>query len=195
MSRADEEREQAGQLPEGDVVGMLLEQHARIRDLFTQVRAAHGDDRREAFDQLRVLLAVHETAEEMIVRPVAKKTAGAAEAEARNQEEAEANKVLAQLEKMDLESAEFERKFAEFERAVAEHADQEEREEFPAIRAGRSEDQLKQMGSSLRVAEATAPTHPHPTAAGKPAAQWAVGPFVSMVDRTRDAINAARSKH
>ncbi|GAA2062770.1 hemerythrin domain-containing protein [Streptomyces carpaticus] len=195
MSRADEEREQAGQLPEGDVVGMLLEQHARIRDLFSQVQAAHGDDRREAFDQLRVLLAVHETAEEMIVRPVAKKTAGAAEAEARNQEEAEANKVLAQLEKMDLESAEFERKFAEFERAVAEHADQEEREEFPAIRAGRSEEQLKQMGSSLRVAEATAPTHPHPSAAGKPAAQWAVGPFVSMVDRTRDAINAARSKH
>ncbi|MFB4197499.1 hemerythrin domain-containing protein [Streptomyces carpaticus] len=195
MSRADEEREQAGQLPEGDVVAILLEQHARIRDLFAQVQAAHGDDRREAFDQLRVLLAVHETAEEMIVRPVAKKTAGAAEAEARNQEEAEANKVLAQLEKMDLESAEFERKFAEFERAVAEHADQEEREEFPAIRAGRDEEQLKQMGSSLRMAEATAPTHPHPSAAGKPAAQWAVGPFVSMVDRTRDAINAARSKH
>jgi hemerythrin superfamily protein len=188
---ADAERRQAAQLPEGDVVGILLEQHARIRDLFTDVKGAAGDHKQQAFDELRALLAVHETAEEMIVRPVAKDTAGEQEAEARNHEEEEANKVLAELEKMDVRSAEFDAQFAKFERAVIDHAEREEQEEFPAVHDGRTEDQLRSMGTRLRAAEKIAPTHPHPSAAGSPTAQWTVGPFASLVDRTRDAIDAA----
>ncbi|MGO4757026.1 hemerythrin domain-containing protein, partial [Streptomyces sp. 2MCAF27] len=59
------------------------------------------------------------------------------------------------------------------------------------VHEGRTEDQLRRMGTMLRAAEKIAPTHPHPSAAGSPAAQWSVGPFASLVDRTRDAINAA----
>lgn len=194
MSEANAERRQAAQLPEGDVVGILLEQHARIRDLFADVKSSEGEHKQQAFDELRALLAVHETAEEMIVRPVAKDTAGPREADARNHEEQEANKVLAQLEKMDVTGTEFDARFAEFERAVIDHAEHEEREEFPAVHAGRSEEQLRRMGTLLRSAEKIAPTHPHPSAAGKPMAQWSVGPFASLIDRTRDAIRAAGSK-
>lgn len=191
MSDANTERRLAAQLPEGDVVGILLEQHARIRDLFAEVKSTEGDHKRQAFDELRALLAVHETAEEMIVRPVARETAGKQEADARNHEEKEANKVLAALEKMDVTSTEFDTRLAEFERAVVDHAEHEENEEFPAVHEGRTEDQLKRMGTTLRAAEKIAPTHPHPAAAGSSAAQWTVGPFASLVDRTRDAINAA----
>ncbi|KAK1185699.1 hemerythrin domain-containing protein [Streptomyces sp. NBS 14/10] len=191
MSDAKMERRLAAQMPEGDVVGILLEQHARIRDLFADVKGAEGDHKQQAFDELRALLAVHETAEEMIVRPVARETAGKQEADARNHEEEEANKVLASLEKMDVTSAEFDTRLAEFERAVVDHAEHEENEEFPAVHEGRTEDQLRRMGTMLRAAEKIAPTHPHPSAAGSPAAQWSVGPFASLVDRTRDAINAA----
>jgi hemerythrin superfamily protein len=191
MSEADDERQQAARLPEGDIVRILLEQHARIRDLFADVKTADGEHKRQAFDELRALLAVHETAEEMILRPVAKDTAGAAEADARNHEEEEANEVLLQLERMTTDSAGFDAQFAAFERSVLAHAEREEREEFPAVRAGRSDEQLMRMGTMLRAAEKIAPTHPHPTAAGKPAAQWTVGPFVALVDRTKDAIRAA----
>lgn len=191
MSDANTERRLAAQLPEGDVVGILLEQHARIRDLFAEVKSTEGDHKRQAFDELRALLAVHETAEEMIIRPVARETAGKQEADARNHEEEEANKVLAALEKMDVASTEFDTRLAEFERAVVDHAEHEENEEFPAVHEGRTEDQLKRMGTTLRAAEKIAPTHPHPAAAGSSAAQWTVGPFASLVDRTRDAINAA----
>ena len=45
--------------------------------------------------------------------------------------------------------------------------------------------------SDVKAAEKTAPTHPHPSTAGSPAAQWAVGPFASLVDRARDAIKNA----
>src|SRR4051794_29417685 len=135
MGDAQEDLDRAARLPDGDVVAILLEQHARIRQLFTKVKSSRGALKQEAFDELRALLAVHETAEEMIVRPVAADTAGKREADARNEEEAEANKVLAGLEKMDVDSPQFDARLAEFERAVLEHAENEENEEFPAVRA------------------------------------------------------------
>ncbi|GAA1179250.1 hemerythrin domain-containing protein [Streptomyces hebeiensis] len=191
MGEAQADREQAARLPDGDVVAILLEQHARIRELCTEVRNTRGSAKRQAFDDLRALLAVHETAEEMIVRPVAEDTAGKQEADARNREEKEANHVLAELERMDLDSAEFDAEFAEFAQSVVEHAEHEEREEFPAVRSGRTGEQLQTMGKRLRAAEKMAPTRPHPAVAGSPKAQWAVGPFTSMLDRARDAIKSS----
>ncbi|KAB7846589.1 hemerythrin domain-containing protein [Streptomyces mobaraensis] len=191
MSGAKSDREQAARPPEGDVVAVLLAQHARIRELFADVKAADGEHKKQAFDELRALLAVHETAEEMVVRPVARDTAGKKEADARNAEEAEANRVLARLEKMDVDSPDFDAQLREFEKAVVDHAEHEEREEFPTLRAGRDEAQLKRMGTMLRAAEKVAPTHPHPVAAGSTAAQWSVGPIASLVDRTKDAIKGA----
>jgi hypothetical protein len=194
VSDANAERRQAAQLPEGDVIRILLEQHARIRDLFAEVRTTDGVHQEQAFDELRALLAVHETAEEMILRPVAEDTAGKEEAEARNQEEQQASEVLLELERMTVGTSAFKREIAEFEQAVLAHAEREENEEFPLVRAGRTEDELRRMGTMLRAAEKIAPTHPHPTAAGSTAAQWTVGPFTSLVDRTRDAITSASSR-
>jgi len=188
MGSAQAERAEAARLPEGDAVRILLEQHARIRDLFAEVKNTRGDQKKQAFDELRALLAVHETAEEMIFRPTAKETAGEAEAEARNHEEEEATKVLAELEKMDVNSAEFDTKFATFEQSVIDHAEHEEQEEFPIVRQGSEEDKLKSLGRKLEAVEKVAPTHPHPSTAGSTAAQWMAGPFASIVDRVKDAI-------
>nr|WSZ18828.1 hemerythrin domain-containing protein [Streptomyces canus] len=189
MTEGLSDRDKAARLPEGDVVAILLEQHARIKELFATVRGSGGDAKKEAFDELRALLAVHETAQEMIVRPVAKDTAGKEEADARNEEESEANKVLAELEKLDVASPEFDAELSRFERSVVEHAEHEEQEEFPAVRAGCTEEQLRKMGKHLQSVEKLAPTHPHPTAAGSPTAQWMTGPFASMVDRAKDALS------
>jgi hypothetical protein len=177
--------------PQGDIITILLEQHERIRELCTHVHGADGEHRQQSFDELRALLAVHETGEEMILRPVSSKDAGAEVADARNREESEATRRLSELEKIDVSSAEFEQAFAELERAVLDHAEHEEHEEFPSVRAREDRDKLVSMGKALRAAEKIAPTHPHPSTAGSPAAQWAVGPFVSLVDRARDAVKHA----
>jgi hypothetical protein len=187
-SEADVERAQAAQLPDDDVVGILLTQHARIRDLFAEVRTTAGEQQKHAFDELRALLAVHEAAEELVMRPVTIK-ADRKMALARNHEESEGTRALAALEKMDMRSPEFDRVLAEFEQAVSEHARHEEDEEFPRVRAARSEDQLVGMGRRLRTAEVFAPTHPHPSTAGSPLARWAVSPIAAIIDRTRDAIH------
>jgi hemerythrin superfamily protein len=189
MSDAATDRAKAAQLPEGDVIRILLEQHARIRELFTEVQSESGDHRQHAFDELRALLAVHETAEEMVLRPVSKDVAGAAVVDARNHEEEEATKHLYELEKLDVDSAEFLSRIAQLELAVTNHAEHEEREEFPLVIAECDEDQRQKMGRKVKAAEKVAPTHPHPSAAGSPAAQYVLGPFASLLDRSRDALS------
>jgi hemerythrin superfamily protein len=193
MGDAAEDRRKAAQLPEGDVVRVLLEQHARIRDLFAEVKSETGDHKKHAFDELRGLLAVHETAEEMVLRPATKSAGGdrgSEVAEARNHEESEANEVLKNLESLDVESAEFDEKLAEFEKAVDDHAEAEESEEFPLILESCDEDDRQSMGKRMLAAEKIAPTHPHPSTAGSTTKQFAVGPIASLVDRTRDAVGA-----
>lgn len=189
MSDAATDRAKAAQLPEGDVIRILLEQHARIRELFAEVQSEAGEHRQHAFDELRALLAVHETAEEMVLRPVSKDVAGKAVVDARNHEEEEATKVLYEIEKLDVDSAEFLSRIAQLELAVTNHAEHEEREEFPLVIAECDEDQRQKMGSKVKAAEKVAPTHPHPSAAGSPVAQYVLGPFASLLDRSRDALS------
>lgn len=173
-----------------DVIDVLLSQHRRVKELMADIRTADGEHKRQAFDELRALLAVHETAEEMVLRPVTRSIGQQAVADARNAEENEANHVLAELEKLDPAGTEFDTTFATFEQAVLMHAEKEEHEEFPEIRARTDADRRANLGRSLLRAEKMAPTHPHPGAAGSTAAQWTVGPFASLVDRARDAFRS-----
>jgi hemerythrin superfamily protein len=190
MGDPAQDRMKAAQLPEGDVIRVLLEQHARIRELFTDVKSAMGGHKRQAFDELRALLAVHETAEEMVLRPISKGAAGEAVVTARNKEEDEATKVLKDLERMDVSSNLFGRKIAMLETMVVQHAENEESQEFPHVLAQCDAEMRQSMGKALKGAEAIAPTHAHPSTAGEsPAAHMVIGPFISLVDRARDAIS------
>jgi hemerythrin superfamily protein len=138
--------------PEPDVIDILLAQHQRARELLAEVTSG-GAGKHRAFEDLRALLAAHEKAEESVVRPVTRQVAGDGVADARNSEEAHADKVLAALGGLDVSSAEFDAMFADFEQAVSAHAEHEETEEFPRIRAGRSREELVTMGRELLAAE------------------------------------------
>lgn len=173
---------------EDDILAQLLQQHDRIRQLLAETLDADGGAKQECFDELRGLLAVHEAAEEMILRPAAKRVAGKDEADARNEEESRAIEVLAELEGLDVHSNEFNARLIAFQQAVEDHTQREEHEEFPAIRARCDIEDRRTMGRRLRMVERMAPTHPHPTTAGSTAAQWAIGPFAALMDRAKDAF-------
>jgi len=192
MGGAAEDRQKASQLPQGDVIRFLLNQHAQIRDLFDEVESSAGDQRHDAFEELRALLAIHETAEEMVLRPVTEEIAPEGVAAARNAEEQEANEVLKQLESVDVGSDDFQRQFAELKKSVDEHAESEEHEEFPAVLEHCDLDQRQRMGRRMEAVEKLAPTRPHPSTAGSPAKQWTVGPFAALIDKARDAVSAIR---
>jgi hypothetical protein len=192
MANAPETMLRPAQLPEGDFVRIIMEQHTRIRELFRQLHSTTAKNKQATFDELRRLLAVHEAAEEMIVRPVTRTTTGGGRvASARNHEEHMAAHLLADLEKTDVSSAKFSAGLSEFEKKVVEHAEHEETEEFPLIVKERSEQQRVLLGKALQAAETIAPTHPHPTAAGSTTAQYVLGPFASLLDHARDALKKA----
>lgn len=158
MSGAEEDRKKAATLPEGDVIRILYEQHAQVQDLFERVEKASGEGRQQAFDELTALLIAHETAEQSVLRPVSRETAGDDVVQARLQEEEKANQVIAELKKLDVSSSEFDRMFAEFKKAVVDHAEHEENDEFPSVLDERDEDERRVMGERLSKAEATAST-------------------------------------
>lgn len=178
----------------GDVVAQLLAQHDQVRVAIDDVaKTTTADARQEAFDALRELLARHETAEEMIIRPLTRGVDGGGEvAAARMDEENESKVMLAKLEKMDIASVEFARTFETFAGAVLTHAQAEERTEFPLLREKLDEKTSARAEKMLLMAEKTAPTHPHPSAKST-AMNYVAGPFAAMADRARDAIAKARA--
>jgi hemerythrin superfamily protein len=175
-----------------DVVELLLHQHEEIKRLFAQVEKRTGKARAESFDRLRHLLAVHETAEEEIVHPFArtKLSRGESIVDSRLKEENTAKQTLQELERLGPDAPEFGPKFAEFQKAVIAHAEHEEHEEFAQIRGTASPQQIKGMAAAVKMAEAVAPTHPHP-GTESPTKNVVAGPFAAVVDRTRDAIRKA----
>jgi len=176
-----------------DAVRFLSGQHDEIRALFASIADAGGPERRETFEHLVRLLAVHETAEEMVVYPAIRSAGdeGNRIAEARLAEEDEAKKVLSDLEKLDPASEEFDELFRQFRSAVEAHADGEEREAFPLFDRATDHEHLQRMTSALKVAEGIAPTHAHKAAPESAVGNLLIGPFVAVVDRVRDALRDA----
>jgi hemerythrin superfamily protein len=170
-----------------DVVAFLKEQHEHIKQLFGAVTMSTGDEREREFIALRRLLAVHETAEEEIVHPAARRALPQGESliAARLQEENEAKTLLAQLEDLDIDSSEFSTKLTILERAVLAHASAEERLEFEQLAGMLDQKQLRHMRMAAEFAEKVAPTHPH-AGLESATANMLAGPFAAMMDRTRD---------
>jgi hemerythrin superfamily protein len=173
-----------------DVVALLKAQHEQVKGLFQQVITTMGSQRTEAFNELRRLLAVHETAEEEIVHPRAREVManGDQVVEQRLAEERAAKETLGQLEDLDIESTQFETAFRRFQKDVLAHAEAEERLEFVELSAGLDRSQLERMRKAYALAERVAPTHPHAGVESQ-AANLVTGPFVAMLDRAHDLIS------
>lgn len=175
-----------------DVVTLLMRQHGDIRNLFDEVERAEGEQRQDAFRRLVRLLAVHETAEEEVVHPFARKNADGGEriVSDRLAEERAAKEQLARLDSMDTDDPKFLTELLVLRADVMAHARAEERYEFIHLRRTADAGRLASMAKAFRAAESMAPTRPHPgvESASK---NMMLGPVAALVDRTRDAVRKA----
>jgi len=172
MNQIEMERLEARRLSAGNVVGVLLEQHAQIRELCETVGKSTGSVRQAAFDELRALLAVHEAGEQEVLRPVSRQVLGEKVPAAHSEEEREIERLLVELELLDPAGDRFAQRFARFAGVLAEHVVSEEDEEFPAVRAGRPDADLDEMGVRLLAGRLEL-------------AEWPVGTFAVLLDRAR----------
>ena len=175
-----------------DVLELLLAQHARIEELFGRVLHDTGEARRDRFEELARLLAVHETAEEEVVHPRGRGAGGVEDAviDARLAEEQDAKRLLAELVDLGVDHPEFERRLMDLRDMVLTHAKREERYEFPRMARHLSPQERERLGTLLLTAERFAPTRPHP-GVETATANLLAGPLLAVSDRVRDAIRDA----
>ncbi|MFI6871734.1 hemerythrin domain-containing protein [Nocardia sp. NPDC050406] len=180
---------------EQDVVELLMAQHNRIKQLLQQVQDAAPGAKREPFEDLVRLLAVHEAAEEEVVHPTSRRVFVDSEiVDARLDEEEQAKQELAALYDLGVEHREFDERFRLFAHKVIEHAEMEEKEEFGQVLQQTSQSERAALATAVRVAENTAPTRPHPNAGQSAIANVVMGPPLAVFDRVRDAVRDWRRK-
>ncbi len=170
------------------MVELLVRQHNELRALFVEVETAKGSERIDAFHRLVRLLAVHETAEEEIVHPAARRGEGGdAIVDARVAEERRAKELLVTMNTIGVDAEGFDTLLAQLRDDVLAHARHEESDEFPRLREQYDQDQLHAMAKAVRAAEAVAPTRPHP-GLESPGASMLLGPPIALFDRARDMV-------
>jgi hemerythrin superfamily protein len=179
-----------------DVINFLKDQHREVKRLFSEIASGTGSGREEPFQCLVRMLAVHETAEELVVHPKARTVVpdGDAKVDARLDEENKAKKMLADLEKGGVEAPDFDEKFEEFRLAVLAHAEAEEKELFEPMRDRLEPQERSRLAAVVQTAEKMAPTHPHPHGPESSVGNLLVGPFVAIADRVRDAFAELRER-
>src|SRR5690606_800685 len=180
---------------ESDVIDLLQRQHALIRNLFDEVERSTGDARREAFQRLVRLLAVHETAEEEIVHPYARRVlpGGVEVVDDRLEEERKAKELLQHMDEAGVDDPDFMTNLERLRLDVLAHARAEERYEFVQLRAHTSEAERRTMAAGVKAAEAMAPTHPHPGVESA-TKNVLVGTPMAIFDRVRDVVRKAMGK-
>jgi hypothetical protein len=173
-----------------DAIDVLCAHHHAIRGLLVAVAADPSNGPHGPFDQLCGLIAAHEAAENLLLRPVTRTcvVGGEVIAEARVAEESAVRERLDELTELDGESGQFRAAFDDLARRVSEHMDSEERYEFPLVRAYRDDDALVALGTVLRRCD------PYPNEPGHaPGLAGAViSPLASAMSRVRGAVTAAR---
>lgn len=182
-----------------DVFQVLKKDHDEVKAMLAELaegpKASTGatDEqlafRKRAVDQVIIEQSKHEAAEQQYFWPAVKRLGpdGARVAEVGLEQEAEADPVLAELDKLQPGDQGFEERLVAFTAAARAHITYEEAHAWPLLRASINADEAQALGDQITRAKKLAPTRPHPHVPPQPGAVKAAGPVAGVADRLRDA--------
>jgi Hemerythrin HHE cation binding domain len=174
--------------PADDLVSLLTQDHAAVRQRLAEFDSAVAENRSELFWKLTDQLVRHEIGEEIVVYPELRDLPGGAHvADVRMSEEAETESLLARMESLDTFEEPFEKALVQLRESVLNHAHLEETEVFPLLLAHEESGRLIYLGQKFKGAKLAAPNHPHPHLPAGPTSQRLIGPIAAFFDRVRDA--------
>lgn len=177
--------------PELDVIDILTADHKEMVELIGQIESTSDPSRRrDIADTVIAEVMRHAVAEEMYVYPAIEEhvSNGAEEVEHDKQEHDEIVQVMKQMENVDPSDPNFMDLVRRFEALLRRHANDEESDQFPKLRAHLSAEKLLNIGRKVERAKKLAPTRPHPSAPHSELFHKTIGPGVGMVDRLRDKL-------
>jgi hemerythrin superfamily protein len=175
-----------------DVTTIIENDHREVERLFAAYRATTDTEAKNAnLDDIRVSLAQHAAAEEILVYPSVRKATGAGDEQASHaiDEHQEIKRILADIDGMEPGDARRDTKVLELQRSVEHHVAEEEGVLLPSLRAGTDQDRLDSMGDLFESMKPLLPTHPHPLVPGTATAQLLAGPLASVADRIKDFVS------
>lgn len=181
---------------QGDLVDVLVTDHENVERAFADYERGglSSQQRRELVDHIITELVRHSVAEEQYLYPAAREKLpdGDRLADEEISEHAEAENVMQQLEGLDPDETEFDRLTRQLISDIRHHVQEEEQELFPRLQEACDEQQLRDLGTKIQLAEQSAPTRPHPSAPDRPPANMILDPGAGMIDRLRDALSGRR---
>ncbi|MFI1995422.1 hemerythrin domain-containing protein [Actinoplanes sp. NPDC020271] len=183
--------------PTGDVLDVLAAEHRDVTALIGEIHAvADPMIRRDLTDTAISELVRHAVAEEMYVYPAMRKYLpdGDKAVEHDIEEHKELEETMKRLEGAEVSSAEFEEALRTLETVLADHVQDEEQEQFPALRRHIPHEELVELAGKVETAKKLAPTRPHPAAPNSELFHKLAGPGVGLVDRLRDKLTGRATK-
>jgi hemerythrin superfamily protein len=173
-----------------DVVDILTADHHEVLALVGQIATADAAQRRDMADTVIAELMRHSVAEEMYVYPAMREHLPDGESQVQHdtEEHQQLEEVMKELEGVDSADPRFLEVLGRLEAVLRDHVTDEERDQFPMLRARLSSEQLIEMARKVETAKKAAPTRPHPAAPHSEMFHKLVGPGVGMVDRLRDKL-------
>src|SRR5215212_537783 len=173
-----------------DVVDILTTDHQEVLALVGQIPTADAAQRRDMADTVIAELMRHSVAEEMYVYPAMRDHLPDGESKVQHdiEEHQQLEEVMKELESLDAADGRFLETLGRLESVLRDHVDDEERDQFPLLRARLSAEQLVELGQKVETAKKAAPTRPHPAAPHSELFHKMVGPGVGMIDRLRDKL-------
>ncbi|MCW2697008.1 MAG: uncharacterized protein JWR62_2093 [Modestobacter sp.] len=173
-----------------DVVDILTADHQEVMELVGQIPVADPAQRRDMVETVIAELMRHSVAEEMYVYPAMRDHLpdGASSVQHDTEEHQQLVEIMKQLEDVDAADPRFLETLGRLEAVLRDHVADEERDQFPQLRAHLSRDQLVEIGGKVEAAKKAAPTRPHPSAPHSALFHKTLGPGVGLVDRLRDAL-------
>jgi len=179
-----------------DVVDILTTDHREVLQLVSQIPGADPAERRDMADMVIAELMRHAVAEEMYVYPAMRDHLpdGEKEVEHDTEEHQQLVEIMKELEDIDAADARFLQTLGRLETVLRDHVSDEERDQFPQLRAALTREQLVEIGAKVETAKKAAPTRPHPSAPHSELFHKTVGPGVGLVDRLRDKLTGRPNK-
>ena len=176
----------------GSVLVRQRRDHIDLDRLLHELDGATGTEQEEVLNRIDRLVFSHAFAEETVIWPVVRRVLPDGEALTLQIEEEhqEVNELVTALERDGLDHPERPARLRRLVEVLREDVRDEEDVMFPRLQEKLSPAELRALGRRWDLMRRISPTRPHPTVSRRPPGNALSGLPLSLIDRTRDVVDA-----
>ncbi|WP_104524053.1 hemerythrin domain-containing protein [Blastococcus atacamensis] len=176
----------------GSVLARQRRDHVQLDQLLQELDGSTGTAQEEVLNRIDRLVFSHAFAEETVLWPVIRRVLpdGDALTLQIEKEHQEVNELVSALERDGLDSPERPARLRRLVEVLREDVRDEEDVLFPKLQEALSLEELRALGRRWALMARISPTRPHPTVSRRPPGNALSGLPLSLIDRTRDLVDA-----